>query len=522
MHTRPSNRRPQWKALLGAAVTTALVVSGVSAASAYTYEGNNVVEVGSKPTSLTVSADGARLYSANYGSSTVSVIDTASSTVIATIPVCAAPTDLELIPNQTRLLVICGSTMSVVNTTTNASTQSLAVFTNSGIVGLDVTSSSSMVYVLSEHGLIRSIPLGSGPLVVPSTMFANLNVSANDIALSADEANLFVVEVGGTLSVVSASTGARTSVYNVFGKTYGSKEIVLSSDGTTLYITTSYGIFRVSAATGSVLSNTPTGEANVSLVRTADNSRLYSLGSIYVNSAVIWDAASMTPLATRRPNVATATGHLSDIAISPDGATLYVASESANSIIATSTTIVNATKTTISLNAGKQYFAGPTAVARLTAAPAVAGTFTLLDGVTPFAAVATANGSAAFALPNTLAVGNHTITAIFTPANTVNYTVSTSSAATLTVIPGITKTTVKPTKKNKRKLTITTSVAAGKATITVDGKKVGTAKIKKGKITFTLTKKKVKKGAHRVHVQFVPSSKSYTSSSASTVVKIKK
>ena len=63
-------------------------VSGINAAN------NTVVAtvpVGSSPTGLAITPNGAFAYVVNGGSSTVSVINTANNTVVATVPVGATP-----------------------------------------------------------------------------------------------------------------------------------------------------------------------------------------------------------------------------------------------------------------------------------------------------------------------------------------------------------------------------------------------------------------------------------------------
>jgi YVTN family beta-propeller protein len=47
------------------------------------------VPVGTSPSGIAVTPDGAHVYVSNQGSNTVSVIDTASDTVVATVPVAA-------------------------------------------------------------------------------------------------------------------------------------------------------------------------------------------------------------------------------------------------------------------------------------------------------------------------------------------------------------------------------------------------------------------------------------------------
>src|ERR1041384_5178788 len=69
------------------------------------------------------------VYVANANNNTVAVIDTASNTITATIPVGSAPVSLALTPNRAFLDVANASsnTVSVVDTATNAVTATVAV-----------------------------------------------------------------------------------------------------------------------------------------------------------------------------------------------------------------------------------------------------------------------------------------------------------------------------------------------------------------------------------------------------------
>ncbi|HEY4587156.1 MAG TPA: beta-propeller fold lactonase family protein [Brevundimonas sp.] len=61
------------------------------------------IAVGQAPEGVAVSPDGARVYVSNSGSNTVSVIDAASKVVTATVSVEANPRAMSIAPNATRL-----------------------------------------------------------------------------------------------------------------------------------------------------------------------------------------------------------------------------------------------------------------------------------------------------------------------------------------------------------------------------------------------------------------------------------
>ena len=79
------------------------------------------VAVGLNPVGVAVTPDGARVYVANYSENTVSVIATATNTVVATVPVGIHPQGVALTPDGTRVYVANNgsNTLSVIATATN-------------------------------------------------------------------------------------------------------------------------------------------------------------------------------------------------------------------------------------------------------------------------------------------------------------------------------------------------------------------------------------------------------------------
>jgi len=76
-----------------------------------------------------VHPDGKRVFVSNGGDASVSVIDTASDTVVATIPVGQRPWNMALTPDGGKLYVACGrsGSVSVIDTATNTRTAEVPV-----------------------------------------------------------------------------------------------------------------------------------------------------------------------------------------------------------------------------------------------------------------------------------------------------------------------------------------------------------------------------------------------------------
>jgi YVTN family beta-propeller protein len=85
------------------------------------------IQVGSVPIGVAVTPDGSSVYVSNEGGATVSVIDTTTNTVIATITVGDSPFGVAVTPDGTRVYVAnaTGDSVSVITTATNTVTDTI-------------------------------------------------------------------------------------------------------------------------------------------------------------------------------------------------------------------------------------------------------------------------------------------------------------------------------------------------------------------------------------------------------------
>ncbi|MDY7965682.1 YncE family protein, partial [Bacillus thuringiensis] len=114
-------------------------------------------------------------YVANFGSNTVSVIDTSSNTVVATVPVGVAPSSVAVTPNEKFVYVAnsSSSTVSVIDTSSNTVIATVPV----GFLplGVAVTPNSKFAYVTnagsstvsvidtSSNTVVATVPVGVAP-----------------------------------------------------------------------------------------------------------------------------------------------------------------------------------------------------------------------------------------------------------------------------------------------------------------------------------------------------------------------
>jgi YVTN family beta-propeller protein len=150
-----------------------------------------------------------RAYVPNAGSNSVSVIDTSSNTVVATVPVGANPVNVAVTPNGGRAYVAnAGSnSVSVINTGTNTMVATVLVGANP--VNVAITPNGASAYVANA---------GASSVTVintaTNTVVATIPVGPNPakIAITANGASAYVTDAGSnTVSVINTATNTVTA-----------------------------------------------------------------------------------------------------------------------------------------------------------------------------------------------------------------------------------------------------------------------------------------------------------------------
>src|SRR5207253_2081625 len=111
-----------------------------------------------------ITPDGTRAY-VDAGSSTVSVIDTATNTVVATIPVGADPSGVAITPDGTRAYVTDqgSTTVSVIDTATNTVVATINVGADPVAVAITPTPQAPTSTEQCEHGGYLKFGPPAGP-----------------------------------------------------------------------------------------------------------------------------------------------------------------------------------------------------------------------------------------------------------------------------------------------------------------------------------------------------------------------
>jgi serine/threonine-protein kinase len=194
------------------------------------------IDVGGPQWDAKVSPDGRRLYVTLRGTGTLSVIDTATNTVTATVRVADSTTDspveVSLTPDGRRAYLTNrgSSSVTVLDTATNSVLATIGV--QLGPNGVTVSPDGRRAYVTNEGS--RSVSVID---VATDTVTATLPVGDAPIntAFTPDSTRAFVVNRGSkSVSVIDAATTAVIAVLRTGGDPGA---IAMAPDGRTTYLT---------------------------------------------------------------------------------------------------------------------------------------------------------------------------------------------------------------------------------------------------------------------------------------------
>lgn len=190
------------------------------------------IPVGHAPIVAAITPDGRHVYVTNFGSSSVSIIDTTTRSVVTTIDVTSGPWGITVAPDGLRAYVACFGTDSVagLDTTTNQVTATIPGLDKP--LNLTVSPDSSRLYVASQGGnrvdvidtatdtVIASVPVGTGP---------------RNVAVTPDGTEVYVAEDGAN-AVEVIDTATHTVIATLTGFVFP-RGLAVSPDGQRVYVT---------------------------------------------------------------------------------------------------------------------------------------------------------------------------------------------------------------------------------------------------------------------------------------------
>ena len=209
------------------------------------------VSVGTSPFAVAVNAAATLAYVTNTASNTVSIISTSTNTVTASIPVCAGPTDIALSPTGSTAYVSCPSAnmVAVVNTATKKVTANISV---QHPAALGVLPNGTYLYVASSTtGKVLAIS------TLSNTIAATITVGTTPVglAITPDGSTAYVTNSGSnTVTVIQTSNNAVSNTINVSA---GPDRDAVSPDGHWVYVSNYNG------GAGNILTVIDTGTQTV-------------------------------------------------------------------------------------------------------------------------------------------------------------------------------------------------------------------------------------------------------------------
>jgi YVTN family beta-propeller protein/beta propeller repeat protein len=286
---------------------------------------------------------GTYAYITNSGDNTVSVIDTATNTVTATVNVGSNPLGVAINPAGTNVYVAndYDNTVSVIDTATNTVTDTVNV--GAAPYGIAVSPDGSKVYVANYYGDSVSIIDTETNTVTAVVDLEGGGWSApQGIAVSPDGSKVYVANIGSnTVSIIETASNAITatvtgsSPWGIAINPTGTKVYVTNyADGTVSTIDTAINIVTAMVAFEGDEWIGPSG-----IAVDPEGTKLYVTNRDSKTVSVI-DTATNALTATVEVE-----GVPEGVAVNPDGTNVYVANKGNNtvSVINTATNTVTAT-----------------------------------------------------------------------------------------------------------------------------------------------------------------------------------
>lgn len=288
-------------------------VEGLSSSGAVVYSGQTTTDLNGATVTLSIllTPTVASIYVANSGSNTVSVIDFAANSVIATFPVGTSPSGVSVNPITNRAYVAnqLSDTVSVVDTTNNTVIDTITVLVTEP-VGLGIDTSINKVFVSNNYfnnsiDYIDAANLNTTGTISIGSAYG-LGVAANPVT------HKVYATDWGTVYVIDAITNTPTgSSIAVGGTTVSWFGVAVNSATNRVYVTDTTGagpgqVFVIDGNTDTQITAIPVGPApqGIAIDQTANRAYVANSGDGTVsvidttsNSVVTAITVGTTPMA---------------------------------------------------------------------------------------------------------------------------------------------------------------------------------------------------------------------------------
>jgi YVTN family beta-propeller protein len=167
------------------------------------------ITVGLSPVHFAFTQGGRYVYVTNFGGASLSIVDTTSGKVIATIQTPAGPHGLVASPDGKRIYVAClnGQALAVIDTTTNTLTQTLPLPDNAHPYSVVSDKTGRYLYV-TDNFIGRVLVVDTTKLQHPAQAVVGGGKAGQQpvlLAISPDGKRLYVTNSGGNLSVLDVA-----------------------------------------------------------------------------------------------------------------------------------------------------------------------------------------------------------------------------------------------------------------------------------------------------------------------------
>ena len=281
------------------------------------------VNVGSNPRAVAILPDGTKAYVANNGSSTVSVILASTLTVSSTITVDNFPYALAVTPDGTQVYSVNSNagTVQAISTATDLVTATTPVGSNPS--GIAITPDGTKAYVANGGSDSVSVITTSNNLVLTTINVGNV---PSVIAITPDGTKAFVVN--NNSSDVSIINTAADSVITTLTAGSNPCAIAITPDGTRAYVANrnSMDLTVIDVSNNSIATTIPVSNFPDAVFVTPDGTKAYAVNNNSGSVSVINTATNaVTATLTVGSNPCA-------IAITPDSSKAYVTDNTSGNV----------------------------------------------------------------------------------------------------------------------------------------------------------------------------------------------
>ena len=308
-------------------------------------------------------------YITNYGDNSVSIIDTTTNIVTATVTVGGSPDAVAISPDGTMVYILNGdkNTISVINTKTNSIATTISGL-GSHPTGLAITPDGKKLYVSNYFSYSVSVidtNVNDGNKY--NTVIATVNgiINPYGVAVSHDGTKVYVAEQTnnpGKIAIIDTAYDTldqSSPISTGIGTGNSPTGLAVTPDGTKLYVT-NFGdgtVSVVDTATNTVTATVTVRNTPQGIAVTPDGSKVYVAnegGTVSVIDTNLNDG--------NKYNTVIATVNVGNspygVAVTPDGTKVYVANQGSNtvSVIDTASDTLDLARPTITVGTNPDSF----------------------------------------------------------------------------------------------------------------------------------------------------------------------